>query len=1064
MRGVRIEKPHWKRNLTFILALFVLFSTVYVPTSLAESGNEPSDQEGHAAYAANEPSEQQADEVYAANEPSEQQADEVYAATQEQEDGRVELQAVSAEQLVIDKIAALQVTTLADREAVVLTRQNYNKLNANQKKLVTNLNLLEEAEARILNLWIDSAKIASPVDEGLVGVLIDQYEHLKENQKSLITHFGKLAEMEEKLAELRVVHEQDYSKAKVVQKLLDHMQVLKHADKSAAVKARASYDGLTSDQKAIVTNYHLLKEAENKIAVWEGKPLPHQAPGNIAYAGTRSSDYGVSGEWLGTADWQHITDQMKGYFPDAQPTYVWIIGRLDGGAGVGGARMEFERPEDGIDYAAKNISFGPPTKTGHLSHEDYLNYFDQQGIKVILQVESGFADMKDLMDLIFKKYGHHKSVIGFGVDVEWYYGVSEDAGLPVTDATARDWDQHLKTINPAYRLMLKHYSAQWLPPTYRSDIWFCNDSQSLGSIDGEVTGMYDDTMGFIPEFKAFADYFYPNDVLYQIGYAPDAMWYYPLQKPVIKNLGERLSEATRQKLGITWVDFTIKDPLTFPALFKTDREHITAVKRLLGYLRNSGNNMVGKRFGAQQATLTDALFVAQVRDVVNALSESQKALLEENDTANLILLEPLAVDIRIAEQDISALKLKDEAKLTAIRAAYDALTEEQQAKVASLAQLEALEKQMKVLKTSTSGGNQGGGGNGGGSYQPGVKEPEKKPENDGEKQEDDTTIIIPAADIHKGDSLKVTVQQVELRLDKAALKAIGANADLKASVVQGKLDGLSASDQATIGTRPIYHIKLQSGERTVSSLGGGTMSVSIPYKLKAGEDPNAIVVYQLHADHKLEVIQDSIYDEAAGKVIFNSGQTGQFAVGYSKPVYADVTGWYGDAVTYLAARGIVQGVDGQHFAPQANIKRAEFVQMIANIAGAEQPVQEKSAFSDVNEGDWYYAAVTWASSNGIVLGADGKFNPHALITRQDMAVILARYIDKAGKSTLTAIHEPIVFNDQERIAEYAQSAVAAMQTAGILTGRGNQQFAPQATATRAEAAQMISKFLQRTIK
>ena len=68
-----------------------------------------------------------------------------------------------------------------------------------------------------------------------------------------------------------------------------------------------------------------------------------------------------------------------------------------------------------------------------------------------------------------------------------------DAGLPITDAMAEDWNEHLKSINPSYRMFLKHYNHRWLPPTYRSDILFCDDSQSIGSIDGEVKGMYDDS-------------------------------------------------------------------------------------------------------------------------------------------------------------------------------------------------------------------------------------------------------------------------------------------------------------------------------------------------------------------------------------------------------------------------------------------------------------------------------------------------------------------------------------------------------------------------------------------
>ncbi|MBS4224009.1 FIMAH domain-containing protein [Lederbergia citrea] len=585
----------------------------------------------------------------------------------------------------------------------MLTRRTYDRLSSAQKGLVTNLELLEKAEAQIVKLWIDGAEVVTLVDEGLVGVLQEEYDALKPAQKTFVTNADKLDQLEAKLEALALKKDKNFAKAKEVQAVIDQMQVLGYADKASAKAARAAYDELTGDQKAMITNYGLLKDAENKIANWEGNPQVHKAPDNIAYAGTRSSDYGVNGQWLGTEDWQHITDQMDGYFPGAQPTYVWIIGRLNTSVGVGGVRLEFEQPNDGVDYAAQNISFGPPTKSGHLSHEEYLEYFDKHGIKVFLQVESGFADMKTLMDLIFKKYGHHESVVGFGVDVEWYYGVSEDAGLPVTDAMAQDWDEHLKSINKDYRMFLKHYNHRWLPPTYRGDILFCDDSQSIGSIDGEVKGMYEDSMGFIPEFKAWADHFYPNEVLYQIGYRPDAMWYYTLDKPVIQDLGERLAEVTRQNLGIAWVDFTIKDPLTFPALFKADSEVVSAVNTLVGYLRGSGNNMVGKRFTVGEATLTDALYVARIREVVDSLTETQRGLLNQSYLTNLVNLEPEAVDIRIANLDISKLKIKDKEKVADIRATYNALTAAQKAQVTKLSHLEASERALAAIKVDESG-------------------------------------------------------------------------------------------------------------------------------------------------------------------------------------------------------------------------------------------------------------------------------------------------------------------------------------------------------------------------
>lgn len=903
------------RRFAVAMAMIVFLTTCYAGTGFAEQGDQ--------AVVANT-------SLQAEDQPE----------STENQSAEIELsqEALRPDQKVMNMIDALNVTTLADRESVVLARQYYNKLNTPQKELVTNLHLLEKAEARILKLWIDSAEIASPVDEGLLGVLTDTYDGLNDKQKSVVANVYKLDQLQTKLDELRVVKEDNYKKAKQAQAVIERMQVLKLSDKPAAIKARAAYDALTDDQKAVVTNYGLLKEAENKIAAWEGKPLPHKAPDNIVYAGTRSSDYGVSGRWLGTADWQHITDQMAGYFPGAQPTYIWIIGRLDEDAGIGGTKLEFEQPNDGVDYSALNISFAPPAKEGHLSHEEYLNYFDEHGIKVFLQVESGFADMKTLMDLIFAKYGHHESVIGFGVDVEWYYGVSEDAGLPITDALAKDWDEHLKSIHPTYRMFLKHYNIRWLPPTYRSDILFVNDSQSIGSIDGEVPGMYDDTMGFIPEFKVFADFFYPNDVLYQIGYRKDAMWYYPLDKPVIKSLSERLAEATRQKAGITWVDFTVKDPLTFPALFKSDQEAADAVNTLVGYLRSTGSNMVGKRFAANGATLTDAMYVARLREVVNSLTEAQRALLNESYLANLINLEPKAIDIRIAHLDTGNLQIKDKAKAAGIRAAYSALTAEQKAQVTNLQKLVAAENVLASLKEGI--GNSGGGSSGGGSSSGG--------------------------------------------------SSGGGKAD----------DGKSGGDN---GENPDNHAN-------------------------QGGNPR---------DH---------------------GSTAGQQSGSSDMELTDIAGhWAQASIREAVNLGIVNGYEDGTFRPNGLVTRSEFTAMLARA------LQWKGEGSGLTFADrdripaWALPFVRQAVEAGIIIGyEDNTFRPARKVARTEAAVMIVRVLGLKAESK-TALPYP----DADRIPAWAGPYAAAAHEAGLIHGRENGLFAPQADTTRAEAVSLILAMLRK---
>jgi hypothetical protein len=258
----------------------------------------------------------------------------------------------------------------------------------------------------------------------------------------------------------------------------------------------------------------------------------------VAWAGARSSSYGIS-PFPNPCGWTAAMTTMGSYFPGSTPAAVWIVGHLSGN----GVQLEFPKPAGGKTYP--NVTFSSSDK-----HESYLKYFDEHGIKVWLQVESGFADMPTLIDLVLNKYGSHPSVIGFGVDVEWFNPRGADLNDPVTDQIAQTWESRVKSHNRDYTLFLKHFDQSSMPPTYRGGIVFVDDSQEF------ATGA-----AYLAEMKAWADRYYPNPVLYQLGYATDKAWWSQEAKPIPRSLAGRLQTVTRQAWGIAWVDFTLRDVL-----------------------------------------------------------------------------------------------------------------------------------------------------------------------------------------------------------------------------------------------------------------------------------------------------------------------------------------------------------------------------------------------------------------------------------------------------------------------------------------------------------------------
>ncbi len=185
------------------------------------------------------------------------------------------------------------------------------------------------------------------------------------------------------------------------------------------------------------------------------------------------------------------------------------------------------------------------------------------------------------------------------------------------------------------------------------------------------------------------------------------------------------------------------------------------------------------------------------------------------------------------------------------------------------------------------------------------------------------------------------------------------------------------------------------------------------------------------------------------------------AVQYVRPSFVDVAQglWYTDYVLDLAESGLMQGYPDGTFLPAGKVSRAMVAQVLYRMSG-EVPVNYLMPFSDVAEGLWYTEAIRWAASVGVVEGRDdGTFGPNANVTRQDLAVMLARYVEKVAKTELPQDSEAPAFADNADIAPYAAEAVYLLQKAGIVGGTDG-KFLPQDTADRAQLCKMIAGLTQ----
>ncbi|MDR1589006.1 MAG: S-layer homology domain-containing protein [Oscillospiraceae bacterium] len=181
--------------------------------------------------------------------------------------------------------------------------------------------------------------------------------------------------------------------------------------------------------------------------------------------------------------------------------------------------------------------------------------------------------------------------------------------------------------------------------------------------------------------------------------------------------------------------------------------------------------------------------------------------------------------------------------------------------------------------------------------------------------------------------------------------------------------------------------------------------------------------------------------------------------------FTDIDGhWAYDYIKYVVERGLFTGMSETEFDPDGTMTRAMFVTVLGRIAGVDVSVYSGASFDDVPEEQYYAPYVKWASEKGIVSGVGGnRYDPDASVTREQMAAILYRYEQSRAGATATgslSTDGATQFDDADKISEWARDAVAWASANGIINGMGDGTFAPKSTATRAQVAALLSRYTQ----
>ncbi|MEW6182325.1 MAG: S-layer homology domain-containing protein [Bacillota bacterium] len=269
------------------------------------------------------------------------------------------------------------------------------------------------------------------------------------------------------------------------------------------------------------------------------------------------------------------------------------------------------------------------------------------------------------------------------------------------------------------------------------------------------------------------------------------------------------------------------------------------------------------------------------------------------------------------------------------------------------------------------------------------------------------------------------------------------------------------SNLSAVGGAVSIEITSGSGNATLHK----SVTLIIAYNASAGTDQNSLFVYRINDDGTLTCVGGTAED---GKASVDLSHLSKYAVLAYNSGFSDIgVHWAKRSITFMNARGVVKGVSNTSFQPERAVTRAEFAALMLRTLGIMESRPETPTFTDASADKWYYGAVEAAYEAGLVKGiGEGEFAPERTITREEMAAIVLRVLEKTNASVALADGETAQllaqFSDNDQIALWAQTSVASAVKAGIIAGNTDGSFAPRTDTTRAVSAVMAERILKAT--
>lgn len=276
-----------------------------------------------------------------------------------------------------------------------------------------------------------------------------------------------------------------------------------------------------------------------------------------------------------------------------------------------------------------------------------------------------------------------------------------------------------------------------------------------------------------------------------------------------------------------------------------------------------------------------------------------------------------------------------------------------------------------------------------------------------------------------------------------------------------KLDRPATAAHQTL-VSDVYELSFDAGGKPLTTF---STPVELRFPASPGNHDQELLTL-VKFDQGKTLVKGGMYDPDQQALIVGNKDFSVYGVIENHVSFHDldeVKQWAGRQVSVISSKGIVEGRAEGEFNPRDFVTRAEFAKMIVKVLGLEDSTATES-FSDVSDQDWFQPYVAAAVKYGVVNGrSEDKFEPNAYITRAEMAAMASRALMEARGYQMTPDMDKAaeLFADAGEVHPTLMPGVSLAAYEGIIIGEENQRFNPNNNSTRAQAAVMIYRLLNK---